>query len=72
MYLLLQWAGALFIIAGHILNASGTDGYNIAAFSIGTLAFLAWSIHAGNQPQTLLNTVSMIIHGLGLWRAFVA
>ncbi|NDD79090.1 MAG: hypothetical protein EBZ41_04420 [Actinobacteria bacterium] len=40
----LQWTGALFIIAGHVLNTINLDGWNILAFFIGTIAFMAWAL----------------------------
>ncbi len=66
----LQWVGAAFIIAGHILNAVGVDGWNIAAFTIGTLAFMAWAIRVANTPQTIVNVVAITTCAIGLWRAF--
>ena len=66
----LQWVGALFIITGHLLNAFAVDGWNIAAFFIGTVAFLAWSLRVANKPQTVVNVVAITTCGLGLIRAF--
>ena len=66
----LQWVGAAFIIAGHVLNAAGVDGYNIAAFTVGTLAFMAWAIRVANTPQTIVNVVAITTCAIGLWRAF--
>lgn len=67
---LLQWAGALFIIAGHSLNAIGIDGWNIAAFTVGTLFFLAWTVRVVNKPQMLVNVVAIAACTVGLFRAF--
>jgi hypothetical protein len=66
----LQWVGALFIIAGHVLNSIGIDGWNIAAFTVGTLAFMLWAIRVANKPQTLVNVVAITVCGLGLYRAW--
>ncbi len=66
----LQWVGAAFIIAGHILNAVGVDGWNIAAFTVGTIAFMAWAIRVANTPQTIVNVVAITTCAIGLWRAF--
>ena len=68
----LQWAGALFIIAGHSLNAVGPAAYplNILAFFLGTVLFLAWSIRVANRPQLLVNIVAISISIMGLVRAF--
>ena len=68
----LQWAGALFIIAGHSLNAVGPAAYpiNILAFFLGTVLFLAWSIRVANKPQLLVNIVAIGISALGLFKAF--
>jgi hypothetical protein len=67
---ILQWTGALFIIAGHILNSIGADGYNIVAFAVGTIAFLAWSIRVANKPQTLVNVVAITVCTAGLIRVY--
>jgi len=64
----LQWAGAVLIIAGHTLNAIGPSmyPYNIVVFAVGTVAFLAWAIRAGNRPQMAVNLVSIAIGIVGL------
>lgn len=68
----LQWAGAVLIIAGHSLNAIGPSmyPYNIVVFAVGTVAFLAWAIRAGNRPQMAVNLVSIAIGLVGLISAF--
>jgi len=66
----LQWVGAAFIIAGHVLNAIGVDGYNIAAFTVGTIAFGGWAIRVANKPQTLVNAVAITVCVVGLYRAY--
>lgn len=66
----LQWLGALGIIAGHVFNALAWDGWNIAAFAMGTVAFLIWSVSVRNRPQTVVNIVAMIVCVLGLVRAY--
>ena len=66
----LQWTGAVFIIAGHLLNALGIDGYNIAAFTVGTVAFMAWSVRVANKPQMTVNVVAITVCTVGLFRAF--
>lgn len=67
----LQWAGAVFIIAGHSLNAVGPAAYpwNILTFFIGTMLFLAWTIRVKNRPQLLVNVVALTIGIVGLTRA---
>ena len=67
---ILQWVGALFIIAGHLLNAMKIDGWNIAAFTVGTIAFMAWAVRVANKPQMLVNVVAMTLGFAGLYRAF--
>ena len=67
---MLQWLGAVFIIAGHVLNAMGADGYNILAFTLGTVAFMAWAIRVANKPQTLVNVVAMSVCAIGLFRVY--
>ena len=69
---ILQWAGAVFIIAGHSLNAVGPEAYpyNILAFFLGTVFFMAWSIRVANRPQLLVNIVAISISIMGLVRAF--
>jgi len=68
----LQWAGAVLIIAGHSLNAIGPRmyPYNIVVFALGTVAFLTWAIRAGNRPQMAVNLVSIAIGLVGLISAF--
>ena len=69
---ILQWAGAVFIVAGHSLNAIGPSAYpyNILTFFIGTILFLAWTIGARNKPQMFVNLVSIAIGLTGLVKAF--
>ena len=68
----LQWTGAVFIIAGHSLNAVGPAAYpyNILAFFVGTILFMAWSIRVANKPQLLVNIVALAIGLTGLAKAF--
>lgn len=68
----LQWSGAVFIIAGHSLNAMGPSvyPYNILAFFLGTVLFMAWSIRVANKPQLLVNLVALTIGATGLFKAF--
>lgn len=67
----LQWVGAVFIILGHVLNAVGNqDPWNIVAFFLGTIAFLAWTIRVGNRPQGLVNIIAITTCLLGLFRAW--
>ena len=68
----LQWTGAVFIIAGHSLNAVGPSVYpwNILAFFLGTILFMAWSIRVANKPQLLVNIVALAIGASGLYKAF--
>jgi hypothetical protein len=69
----LQWSGAVAIIAGHLLNAMGPElyPYNILAFFVGTIAFLAWAIRVKNSPQLLVNLVAITIGAVGLFKALV-
>ena len=69
---ILQWSGAVFIIAGHSLNAVGPAAYpyNILAFFVGTVLFMAWSIRVANRPQLLVNIVALAIGLTGLAKAF--
>jgi hypothetical protein len=68
----LQWSGAVLIIAGHSLNAIGPTmyPYNIVVFALGTLAFLMWAVRVGNKPQMAVNIVSIAIGIVGLISAF--
>jgi hypothetical protein len=70
---ILQWAGAVFIIAGHSLNAVGPAVYpfNIATFFVGTILFLAWSLRVRNRPQLLVNVIALVLGATGLYRAFI-
>jgi len=69
---LLQWAGAVLIIAGHALNAVGPEAYpyNVVTFAFGTIMFLAWAYRVGNKPQMTVNLVSIAIGFVGLYKAF--
>ena len=68
---IIQWIGAVAIIAGHTLNAVGPAAYpwNIYAFAVGTIAFLAWSIRVGNRPQLAVNLVALSLGIVGIYRA---
>jgi hypothetical protein len=68
----LQWAGALFVIVGHILNSIGPSvyPYNIVAFTLGTVAFLSWASRVKNSPQIVVNVVSMVTCLIGLVNAW--
>ena len=67
----LQWTGAVAIIAGHVLNAIGPAvyPYNIAVFTVGTVAFLAWALRVANKPQAVVNVVALAIGLVGLYNA---
>jgi len=69
---ILQWTGAVFIIAGHSLNAMGPSvyPYNILAFFVGTILFMAWTIRVANRPQLMVNIVALAIGASGLAKAF--
>jgi len=69
---MLQWTGAVAIIAGHVLNSIGPSmyPYNIIVFAIGTIAFLAWAIRVKNTPQAVVNLVALAIGLVGLYKAF--
>jgi hypothetical protein len=68
----LQWAGAVAIIAMHVLNAMGPEAYpyNIVAAFLGTVLFLAWTIRVRNLPQFTVNVVALAIGLVGLFKAF--
>ena len=68
----IQWVGAVFIIAGHSLNAVGPAAYpwNIVTFFAGTVVFLIWTLRVRNRPQMLVNVVALGIGATGLIRAF--
>ena len=69
---ILQWTGAVAIIAMHILNAVGPEAYpyNIVAAFVGTVAFLAWTVRVKNLPQFTVNVIALAIGFVGLWKAF--
>jgi hypothetical protein len=69
---ILQWSGAVAIIAMHILNAMGPSAYpyNIVAAFLGTVLFLAWTIRVRNLPQFTVNVVALAIGFVGLYNAF--
>jgi len=68
----LQWAGAVAIIAGHVLNSIGPImyPYNIIVFAVGTVLFLTWAIRLRNKPQAVVNVVALAIGLVGLLKAF--
>ncbi len=68
---IIQWIGAVAIIAGHTLNAVGPSAYpyNIYAFAVGTIAFLTWSIRVGNRPQLVVNLVALSLGIAGIYNA---
>ena len=69
----LQWTGAFFITAGHVLNTLGSDYHrdvwNIAAFAVGTVLFLTWTIRVANKPQMAVNVAALATMAVGLFRA---
>jgi hypothetical protein len=69
---ILQWSGAVAIIAMHILNAVGPSAYpyNIVAAFVGTVLFLAWTVRVRNAPQFTVNVVALAIGFVGLYNAF--
>jgi energy-converting hydrogenase Eha subunit E len=69
---ILQWTGAVFIIAGHICNAIGPSvyPYNIVAFTLGTIAFMSWTIRVKNRPQLIVNIVAIVTCLIGLVNAW--
>ena len=69
---ILQWAGAVLIIAGHSLNAVGPAvyPYNIVTFFLGTVMFLTWAVRVANKTQITVNLVSVVIGITGMIRAF--
>ena len=71
---LLQWTGAFFITAGHVLNTLGSayhrDIWNIAAFAVGTALFLLWTIRVANKPQMAVNVAALATMAVGFYRAW--
>jgi len=69
---IIQWIGAVAIIIGHVLNAVGPEAYpyNIAAFTVGTIAFLTWTLRVKNRPQMVVNLVAMVTCTIGLIKAW--
>jgi len=69
----LQWTGAFFITVGHVLNTLGSayhkDIWNIAAFAVGTLLFLTWTIRVENKPQMAVNVAGLSTMAVGLYKA---
>ena len=69
----LQWTGAFFITAGHVLNTMGSayhrDVWNIAALAVGTVLFLTWTIRVANKPQMAVNVAALATMAVGLFRA---
>lgn len=71
---IIQWSGAFFITAGHVLNTLGSsyhkDFWNIVTFAIGTALFLTWTIRVVNKPQMAVNIAALITMAVGLAKAF--
>jgi hypothetical protein len=69
---ILQWVGAFFISVGHVLNTMGSayhgDFWNIAAFAVGTLAFLIWTVRVANKPQMAVNLIGLSAIAVGLFK----
>jgi hypothetical protein len=68
----IQWLGAAFIIAMHVLNAGGPAWYpwNLIAASLGTILFMIWSYRVKNRPQLIVNLVAAAVCTVGLYNAF--
>jgi hypothetical protein len=68
---IIQWAGAVAIVTGHVLNAIGPAmyPYNIAVFALGTVLFMSWALRVKNSPQLMVNLVSLLIGLVGLYKA---
>ena len=69
----IQWVGAVAIIAGHVLNSLGSayhrDLWNMIAFAIGIVAFMAWAYRTRNRAQLVVNIVSIVICLTGLYKS---
>ena len=69
----IQWTGAFFIGAGHVLNTLGSayhrDLWNIAAFAVGTVLFFLWTVRVANKPQMAVNVVALATMAVGLFKA---
>ena len=69
----LQWTGAFFITAGHVLNTMGSayhrDTWNIVTFAVGTVLFLTWTIRVENKPQMAVNVAALATMAVGLYKA---
>ena len=69
----IQWTGAFFITAGHVLNTMGSayhrDVWNIAAFAVGPVLFLTWTIRVENKPQMAVNVAALATMAVGLYKA---
>lgn len=64
----LQWSATFCILAGHVLTSVGPDTwpYNVFAFFIGTLLFLAWAIRVKILSLIVVNAASIVITGAGV------
>ena len=70
---ILQWAGTACLLTMYILMNFYPNLYpwNIVAFLIGTVAFLAWTVRVANKPQLLVNVVALTLGAVGLYKAFL-
>lgn len=69
---ILQWLGAGLIVLGHMLNSIGPSvhPWNILVFGLGTVAFLWWAVRVEARPHIMVNSVSIVIALVGLFRAW--
>lgn len=68
----IQWMGAVAIVAMHVLNAMGPAAYpwNVVAGFIGTVLFLTWAARVRNAPQFTVNGIALLIGFVGMYKAF--
>jgi len=68
----LQWFGAASFIGAQVITSLFPllYPYNIILFTLGGLAFLAWSFLVKNRPQIVVNIVGLVICVGGLYKAF--
>ena len=69
----LQWFGAASFIGAQVITSLFPllYPYNIILFTLGGLAFLAWSFLVKNRPQIVVNIVGLLICAGGLYKAFI-
>jgi hypothetical protein len=65
--LVLQWTATVLILLGHGFNGFASNPlWSLAAFAVGTVLWLVWSVKIRLHSQALLNVVAFFIITFGI------